>query len=133
MTAHDAEDVAQDAVIRAYRNRMSCHAPERPWPWLSAITHHEAMRRSAARKPAADIEQQPERGAVDPAIERLPEQLTLRPAVASLDERDRAIVFLHYHQDATVAAIARTTGIPIGTVKVKLKRIRAKLAVQLTS
>ena len=41
--------------------------------------------------------------------------------------RERAIVLLHYEHDMTVAAIARTIGVPVGTVKVKLQRSRGKL------
>jgi RNA polymerase sigma-70 factor (ECF subfamily) len=63
----------------------------------------------------------------DPAIEQAIDRLAVRRAAAELDERDRTIVLLHYWYDMTVASIADQTGIPSGTVKVKLLRARTKL------
>ena len=60
-------------------------------------------------------------------MSRSPDRVAVRGAVAGLDERERAIVLLHYEHDMTVASIARTIGVPVGTVKVKLQRIRGKL------
>jgi DNA-directed RNA polymerase specialized sigma24 family protein len=42
-------------------------------------------------------------------------------------------MLLHYRQDMTVAAIAHAVGMPTGTVKVKLLRIRDKLRTGLTA
>jgi RNA polymerase sigma-70 factor (ECF subfamily) len=126
--ADDAEDIAQEAALRAWRNRGSCRAPEQPWSWLATITHNEAVRQRT-RKPAATPAgfELPDAGALDESLEGAADRLTLWPAVADLNARDRAIVLLHYQGDMSVAAIARTTGIPVGTVKVKLLRIRDKL------
>ena len=63
----------------------------------------------------------------DPGLESLVDRDLVHRAVAGLDARDRAILLLHYEHDMTVAAIAHTIGVPVGTVKVKLQRIRSKL------
>lgn len=51
----------------------------------------------------------------------------LHAAIASLDERDRQLLMLRYGEDLTQQAIARRLGLPDGTVKVRLHRLRHKL------
>jgi RNA polymerase sigma-70 factor (ECF subfamily) len=125
--ADDCEDIAQEAVARAFRGRAGCATPERPWAWLSVITQREAIRAHERRRIAGLGIEPEERGAPDPRVESLADRDVVRDALAQLDARDRAIVLLHYEHDMTVAAIARTTGVPVGTVKVKLQRSRSKL------
>jgi RNA polymerase sigma factor (sigma-70 family) len=50
----------------------------------------------------------------------------LHAAIASL-ERDRQLLMLRYGEDLTQQAIARRLGLPDGTVKVRLHRLRHKL------
>src|SRR5215204_3747080 len=40
----EAEDVAQEALLRAWRKRGSCREPDRPWPWVKEIARNEAHR-----------------------------------------------------------------------------------------
>jgi RNA polymerase sigma-70 factor (ECF subfamily) len=131
-TADEAEDIAQESALRAWRSRGTCRSPERPWPWLATITHHEAIRRRRRALPASGLEELPERGEPDDALESAADRLTLWPAVAELGERDRQIVLLHYRAGMTVADIGEEFGMPTGTVKVKLLRIRDKLRTALT-
>lgn len=55
------------------------------------------------------------------------ERADLHAALKRLDEKDRRLLALRYDEDLTQAAIARRLGIPEGTVKVRLHRVRAKL------
>src|SRR5437588_583315 len=41
---HDAEEVVQEALARAWRSRGSCRTPEAPMPWCLQITRNEALR-----------------------------------------------------------------------------------------
>ena len=41
---NDAEDVAQEAALRAWRNREACRDPARPWAWVEQITRNETYR-----------------------------------------------------------------------------------------
>jgi RNA polymerase sigma-70 factor, ECF subfamily len=127
----ESEDIAQEAVARAFRSRTRCANPERPWAWLSVITQREAIR-AHERRPRAELGAEGhERGELDPRLEAVPDREAVWRAVAGLDERERAILVLRYEHDMTVTAIARTIGVPVGTVKVKLQRIRGKLRGQL--
>jgi RNA polymerase sigma-70 factor (ECF subfamily) len=51
----------------------------------------------------------------------------LHAALQELSERDRRLLEMRYQEDLTQAAIATRLDIPIGTVKVRLHRARAKL------
>lgn len=55
------------------------------------------------------------------------ERADLHAALNRLDERDRQLVRLRYDEDLTQEAIAKRLGIPEGTVKVRLHRVRDKL------
>jgi RNA polymerase sigma-70 factor, ECF subfamily len=114
-------------VARAFRSRARCATPEQPWAWLSVITRREAIRAHQRRGIAGLGIEPDEHAAPDPRLESLGERDVVRRAVAGLDQREQAIVLLHYEHDMTVAAIAHTIGVPVGTVKVKLHRIRGKL------
>jgi RNA polymerase sigma-70 factor (ECF subfamily) len=78
-----------------------------------------------------DLDEAHEPALPDPAIEDAAERLTIWPAVASLDRAGRAVVVLHYVHDMSVGDIARMLDMPIGSVKVKLHRVRSKLRTDL--
>lgn len=66
-------------------------------------------------------------GAEDDQIISTVERADLHAALNRLDERDRQLIQLRYTEDLTQEAIARRLGIPDGTVKVRLHRVRHKL------
>ena len=55
------------------------------------------------------------------------ERADLHAALKRLNDRDRQLLELRYDEDLTQSAIARRLGIPEGTVKVRLHRVRDKL------
>jgi RNA polymerase sigma factor (sigma-70 family) len=57
----------------------------------------------------------------------VPDNRSLRAAVATLPERQRLIVFLHYYADLDYATIADSLGIRTGTVGATLNAARAAL------
>ena len=123
----EAEDVAQDALLRAWRRRSTLRDNARRKEWLAAIVRNEAFRQHARVRPdpIATIESQ--EGADDERVVDTVERADIREALDGLDERDRQLLRLRYNEDLTQAAIARRLGIPEGTVKVRLHRARHKL------
>jgi RNA polymerase sigma-70 factor, ECF subfamily len=124
-----AEDAAQEAVIRAWRHRGSCRDQGDPGPWVAAIARREALRRamrprheSAARVRVAEVDP----GAQD-QIDHAPLRLDVNEVVSSLTPADRRLLDLRYHRDLTHRAVADELGMPEGTVKVKLHRLRGLL------
>ena len=129
----EADDAVQEAFLRAWRNRARCRTPEKPLPWLLAITRNEALRirgRSAGRPHEEVREEDPDSGA-DPEVESAPLRVDLFRALAELPEPDRRLLQMRYGEDLTQASVADRLGIPEGTVKVRLHRLRARLRVAL--
>src|ERR687885_1602182 len=48
-----AEDAAQEAVLRAWRRRDACRAPDDPLPWVRQIARREAVRAPTRAPPHA--------------------------------------------------------------------------------
>ena len=123
----EAEDIAQDALLRAWDKRATLRNPKARTQWLGVIVRHEAFRRYARTRPEPVSMQDYDPGADDERVLATVERADLHQAVSNLNERDRLLVRLRYHEDMTQEAIARRLGIPDGTVKVRLHRVRAKL------
>ena len=128
----DAEDVVQEALLRAWKTRASLRNTGHPMPWLLQITRNEALRslarsgRDAERATlVADPEPPPAAGEewTDVAAIRLDVEAALR----HLGEDERAMVNLRYARELTHSNIADLMNIPVGTCKVRLHRLRKRL------
>ena len=132
--AQDAEDVTQEAMARAWRQRHRCHTPERPVPWVLQITRNEAyrlMERSRSRGDQCGLDAVAELPASEPDGERVDQKLDVRRALEQLSAEDRVLVGLRYEEDLAQPRIAGVLQMPEGTIKVRLHRIRKRLAPQL--
>jgi RNA polymerase sigma-70 factor (ECF subfamily) len=140
----EAEDVAQEAFVIAYRSLGSWRAEGAFGAWLSRIAVRLAIRRSQARRQvtwldplAAEADQAGHErfrtmgtgDAVDPAASMLRSERDagIRAAVASLDEPYREVVALRFFAERSLAEIALATDRPLGTVKTHLHRGLARL------
>lgn len=123
----EAEDIAQDALLRAWRRRSTLRDAERRNQWLAAIVRNEAFRQHARVRPDPTATIELQEGAEDERVLATVELADLHAALESLSARDREILGMRYEQDLTHPVIARRLGIPEGTVKVRLHRARAKL------
>lgn len=122
-----AEDIAQDSVVRAWRKRTTLRNSEARKSWLGTIVRNEAMREFARKRPAPTDTLEDWQGSEDERVVATVERADLHAALERLNERDRQLVRLRYDEDMTQEAIAGRLGIPLGTVKVRLHRVRAKL------
>ena len=125
----DADDAVQEALARAWRNRHRCRTPEAPLPWLLAITRNEALRirgRASQRAQVEPAEREPG-GDEDPLLESAPLRADLTRVLAGLPDHDRRLLEMRYGEDLTQESVAGRLGIPEGTVKVRLHRLRARL------
>lgn len=123
----EAEDIAQDALLRAWRRRSTLRDSERRNQWLAAIVRNEAFRQHARVRPDPTATIELQEGAEDERVLRTVELADLHAALKGLSERERQILEMRYQEDLTHPVIARRLGIPEGTVKVRLHRVRAKL------
>jgi RNA polymerase sigma-70 factor (ECF subfamily) len=122
----DAEDVAQEAVLRAWRHRASCRTPQASRAWVLSICRNEALRR--LRPAAAEVPFDESKDAVAPdSLQHVAAALDLRSAIADLSQDDRALIWLRYGLDLTQSGAAKALGMPEGTAKVRLHRLRSTL------
>ena len=124
----------QEAFLRAWRRRASCRTPEAPLPWLLQITRNEALRllRQNARH-GVTAESFDEPAEDDPDLAHAASRVDLDRALAGLSHEDRRLLELRYTDDLTQPRVAAALGIPEGTVKVRLHRLRSRLRVALGS
>ncbi|HXR31445.1 MAG TPA: sigma-70 family RNA polymerase sigma factor [Solirubrobacterales bacterium] len=123
----EAEDIAQDALLRAWRRRSTLRDGSRRKEWLATIVRNEAFRLHARVRPDPVDTLETQEGAEDEGILSTVELADLHAALKRLDKRERELVQLRYDEDLTQQAIARRLRIPDGTVKVRLHRLRHKL------
>jgi RNA polymerase sigma-70 factor (ECF subfamily) len=133
----DAEEVAQDALLRAWRGRANQRQPGAETWWVRRIARNEALRHLAGRARRPDVYTEASSDALDrlPAAQdpsELAEILDLREALAELAPGDALLVRLRYEQDLTQPRVAHVAGMPEGTVKIRLHRIRGRLRERLT-
>jgi RNA polymerase sigma-70 factor (ECF subfamily) len=125
----EADEIAQNALVRAWRYRGKLREKARFKEWLTSIVRREAYREFERVRPdpvGMKIELRME-GAEDERVVATVERADIRAAIGRLSERDQQLLRLRYDEDLTESAIARRLGIPEGTVKVRLHRVRHKL------
>jgi len=123
----EAEDIAQDSMVRAWRKRSTLRNREARKSWLATIVRNEALREFARKRPSPSDIIEVAHGIDDERVLATVERADLHAALERLNKRDRQLVRLRYDEDLTQEAIAHRLGIPLGTVKVRLHRVRAKL------
>jgi RNA polymerase sigma-70 factor, ECF subfamily len=126
--AADAEDVAQESFVMAYRSISGFRGEGSLRGWLLRIATRQALRRLSQRHPTADLDAVPEPRLADTAAEpgrlvgRAEDRATVRRAVADLPEPYREVVALRFFGDLSLAEVAEATGRPLNTVKTHLRR-----------
>lgn len=124
-----ADDVAQDAVQRAFTS-LDRFDETRPFgPWLKRIVVNRAidlLRRDRRLTPLDDRAAAAVWELHGPLEERESSR-AVADAVGSLDPPKRMVVVLRYWLDLSVEEIAGVLGIPVGTVASRLSRALAQL------
>jgi RNA polymerase sigma-70 factor, ECF subfamily len=126
----DADDVTGDTIERAvrYRKRYDPSKGE-PLAWLIGIARNCIADLVAAREDVVD--EPPPEDATDDLEEGTMRRLTLRLAVARLDERERELIALRYGADLTARQIGAVLGMRKNAVEVALHRALARLRAEL--
>lgn len=131
LTAEDADEVVQEALLRAWRRKESCHAAERPDGWVVQIVRNETLRHIERRDRRATREvpddSLDERAVADRRLDEAIDRAAFHSRIASLATADRRLLVLHYEYGLPVREIARRLRAPEGTIKVRLHRLRARL------
>jgi RNA polymerase sigma-70 factor (ECF subfamily) len=132
---HDAQDLVQDAVLRALRHFGGFQGGDSR-AWLLAIVRNCCLSFLARRRdpvPFDDvaIAERPElhvaTGADERAI-RSSDRLVIERALAALPVEFREVIVLREINDLSYKEISLVTGVPVGTVMSRLARARRRMA-----
>ena len=126
-----AEELTQDVFVAAWRKAERYDpARGRLSTWLMSIAHNmgiDRLRRD--RRPAGSVprerEDRPIAGA--PAEAGVLDRITAVRIVRTLPTAERRLLMLAYHRGMTAREIAEADGIPLGTVKTRLRAALIKL------
>jgi RNA polymerase sigma-70 factor (ECF subfamily) len=136
--AADAEDVAQEALLKAYRNFGRLREPARFRGWLVRIAFRMALDRwrSVKRREKRETQgEQQEQRAAGPTVEELAASseflARLERAMEELPEKFRLVLLLAAIEGYTLEEVSGMLGIPMGTVKSRLFFARKELAEKL--
>ncbi|MGA7683894.1 MAG: sigma-70 family RNA polymerase sigma factor [Terriglobales bacterium] len=139
---HDAEDVSQEAVLKAFKHFRQFRAESRFSTWLIQITVNEArmrIRKQYAHMTEPITNREDEEGNYTPrdfadwreipseTLERKEVRQLLAEALASLGEKYREVFVLRDMQHLSIEETAQTLGITTGSVKTRLLRARLML------
>jgi RNA polymerase sigma-70 factor (ECF subfamily) len=128
-----AEEVAQEALLRACRDWPKVSAMGSPGGWTHRVAVNLATshfrRRQAERRATDRLAARPE---PDLTVDRA-DVLAVRAAIARLPGKARMAVIQRYYLDRSVAETAQVMGIPAGTVKSLVSRALPLLRAGLVS
>ena len=136
----DAEDVVQDAFLRAFEALPQLADLNRFGAWLHSITRNRALRyyRDTSRyQPQEDMEPHLNRvsdtSAADPAhiVETESTQQAVRDAIQNLPSDYQAVVELYYWAEMSQKRMAEFLSLPLTTVKWRLRRAKEMLKANL--
>jgi RNA polymerase sigma-70 factor, ECF subfamily len=124
----DAQDAVQNGLLRAWRNRGQIRDPARMKAWVDAIVVREAIRlngraRSILRLLSGRLAAPDQLR--DPSAHFAVHELAAM--LRSLPVPQRAAVALHYDAGYTVAETAELLGVPVETVRSRLRLARQRL------
>jgi len=132
-----AEELAQETMLRVWRRSESFDpAAGAPSTWIFVIARNLRVDRLRGERPAEHLE--PDAfDAADPAptgegvVLAAERRERLRSALGSLSSEQASIVKLSFFEDRSHSEIAETLGIPLGTVKSRVRLALARLRAQL--
>jgi|SRR5579863_774518 len=131
----DAEDVAQDAFVRAHRRFSQLRDRERFRAWLVRMTFRLALdrRRSDLRRSARELVAGPIAGPPTPDDTAVSAERAARlwAAIDALPEKLRLVTVLAAMEGERISDVARLVGAPEGTIKSRLFDARRILAEKL--
>ncbi|HTY84909.1 MAG TPA: sigma-70 family RNA polymerase sigma factor [Silvibacterium sp.] len=142
----EAEDVAQEAFLKAFRNLANFRAESKFSTWLISITLNEARRRLRRQRTVRmeSLDEPPEEGGkVSPALlrdwreipsealERKEVRTLLQEAIGHLSPIYREVVVLRDIEELSIEETAGALAISISSAKVRLHRARLMLQKEL--
>lgn len=142
---HEAEDLAQEAFVRAFVNIQSFNLKMKFSTWLYRIATNLCIDRLRKKKPdyhldaevagteGLDLYSQIAAGIMMPEeeLESLELQESIQAVISKLPEKYRSVIVLKYIEELSLKEISEILDLPVGTVKTRIHRGREALRKQL--
>lgn len=122
----EAEDVVQEAFVRAVGRWKDVQAYDSAEAWLRTVALNLA--RSRFRRAVRGVAALAKHGVPQPEPELSPDHVALMTAMRDLPAAQREALVLHHFVGLSVDEVAASVGAPSGTIKARLSRGRAALA-----
>ena len=131
----DAEEVAQDSFIKAFKSIDSFKYESKFSTWLYRIAFNNAVSKTRSKKFFnADLDDNVfdsvNHTSVSEGLDRLnriDRKKVLRGAMNHLNEEERLLISLYYFEENSITEVADITGLEGNYIKVKVHRARKKL------
>ncbi|MBK7712830.1 MAG: RNA polymerase sigma factor [Bacteroidales bacterium] len=131
----EAEEIAQDAFLKAYRSLASFKRQSSFSTWLYRIVYNTAVSHVRLKKTEllsledfpADATDFMGTGISEEEAEAEYRKSLINFAFLKISEEERSLITLHYYEDMSTAEISEVTGISKSNIKVKLFRARQKM------
>jgi RNA polymerase sigma-70 factor (ECF subfamily) len=123
-SVEDARDVAQEALVQAYRSLEQLREPARFGAWLGQITRNECRAWERRQRPRG-ASGEPE--TADDGVDQLVTRVAVEEALGRLSEASRLTLTLFYLDAYSMREIAEFLEVPVTTIKSRLRDARARL------
>ena len=131
----DAEEIVQDAFLKAYKNLSRFRRKASFSTWLYRIAYNTAISKKRLKKiPQASLDDVPqstyagdEGTMADRYSDEAEKERILEKALGCLNETEKTLVTLYYLNESNIDEIHQITGLSKSNVKVRLFRARKKL------
>ena len=126
---HEAEEVAQEAFVKALRSMHSLRGERRFYPWMTVIAKRITIDRHR-KLSRLELTDEPDLGWVDPDLDHLftaVDAAHVREAMDHVGPRHREVLLLRETEGLSYAEIADQLDVPVTTVEALLHRARKAL------
>jgi RNA polymerase sigma-70 factor, ECF subfamily len=126
----EAEDVVQDALVKAWKTRRRVRDAEKFPAWLATIARHRAHD-TLRRRRSVPLSEQPTEPMASQPVDTTALDRKLHSALAALPQLHREALTLRYFEDMDYRSIENTLGVTNGALRGILGRAVATLRKQL--
>jgi len=133
---HEAEEVVQDAMFKAYSKLSTFRGNSQFYTWLYRIAFNLAISRKRKKKPKVSLDEMQSSVGLDPeSLSAAPTQSVeleeragqVHTALGKLAEEFRTVLVLREMEDCDYETISSMLEIPVGTVRSRLHRARTMM------
>lgn len=119
----DTADAVQDTLAKAWEKRNILSRPEQFKPWVMRILVNQCKDVLRKRRRRSFYPLEENTASIDPLVPQPP----VMEAIQALKPELRTVMVLHYVDGYAVQEIASSLGVPLGTVKTRMRSARKRL------